>query len=117
MAGDKRILIETLLEEPRVSADRVRAALLLNSSTSPAACARADLLDYALVDGRSGLVVGQPPRRLSAIVEHLSELDAVPPELLEREPSLTLADLRACARVVGQLLRACERGEPSDAGE
>jgi hypothetical protein len=125
MAGDKRILIDLLLEtsDHRIhpsdlhsTSELLRAALLLNSSNSPRSCTLVDGIAYATTTPttttRQGLAVADT--LLSDLFDRLAH--PIPPALAEREPDLTPDDWRAAMRVVALILRAFEHAAASDDG-
>lgn len=123
MAGDKRILIDLLLEtsthriapsDLHSASERLRAALLLNSSNSPQSCTLVDGIALASTDVRQGLAVGET--LLSDLFDRLAAHRPIPPALAEKEPDLTPDDWRAAMRVVAHILRAFDHAPASDDG-
>jgi hypothetical protein len=120
MAGDKRILIELLLEtsatrQPSSAlghvSERIRAALLINSSSSPEACLQADAIEYQASDGWQGLGIRDAGRSISDMFEHISRISHIPNGLAKAEPDLSVPELQAAMLLVSKILKAFEYRE------
>lgn len=116
MAGDKRILIDLLLEAsstpppiPIDSSERIRAAFLINSSSSPQACSLANEVEYRVTNRHQGLAIHGSERFLSETFEHFSRLTHFPTALKNLEPELDILDFQAAMLLISRILGAFER--------
>ena len=117
MVADKDLFINTLLEmasnaqnpaDFEECAQRIRGALLINSSTSPDDLEQADGLAYGGNMSRQGPVLRGTNMLLSDVIEGIANISEVPAEVQEREPDLTLGDLQAALQLTAHILRAFE---------
>ncbi|MCH9680616.1 MAG: hypothetical protein K0V04_04210 [Deltaproteobacteria bacterium] len=126
MAGDKRILTEVLLEaavskqpDPDLAqmSERLRAALLINSSSSPEACGLADNVEYRATSRWQGLSTKGAQSSISAVFEALSHAPNVPTDFEVEEPEISIQDFQAAMVLTATILRAFEYSddEPAEA--